>query len=121
MLIDIQARSFPLTNALRTHIKRRLGFALSNRNNCIQRIVVRLSDINGPRGGADKCCHIQLVLAQLPDVVIENTHTDLYFAIDRAVEKACRTVGRRLERQRDRWRGSTSTLWHQSPGLEITN
>ncbi len=102
MNIDIQARNFPLTDALRQHIDRRLGFALSSRDDAIQRIRVLLSDINGPRGGADKCCHIQVVIPRLPDVVIEDTEVDLYTAIDRAAERAGRTVGRRLNRQRDR-------------------
>jgi len=106
MLIDIQARNFPLTDALRGHTKRRLGFALSVRDDHIQRVIVRLSDINGPRGGADKCCHIQVVLTQLADVVIEDTEVDLYAAIDRAADRAGRTVGRRLARQRDRGRSS---------------
>ncbi len=104
MNIDIQARNFPLTDALRQHIDRRLGFALSSRDDAIQRIRVLLSDINGPRGGADKCCHIQVVIPRLPDVVIEDTEVDLYTAIDRAAERAGRTVGRRLNRQRDRGR-----------------
>ena len=50
----------------------------------IQRVVMRLSDINGPRGGADKRCHLQVVLAGLPDVVVEDIEADLYVAIDRA-------------------------------------
>jgi len=100
MQIDIQARNFSLTNALRGHVERRLGFALSSKDDHIMRIKVRLSDINGPRGGADKCCHIQVVLPHLPDVVIEDTETDLYTAIDRATDRAGRTVGRRLVRLR---------------------
>lgn len=104
MHIDIQARNFSLTNALSGHVKRRLGFALSSRDIHIQRVTVRLSDINGPRGGADKCCHIQVVLPQLPDVVIEDTEVDLYAAIDRAADRAGRTVDRRLARNRDRAR-----------------
>lgn len=106
MQIDIHARNFSLTNALRSHIERRLGFALSTRNENIQRVKVRLSDINGPRGGEDKCCHIQVVLPRLPDVVIEDTEEDLYTAIDRAADRAGRTVGRRLSRQRDMERSS---------------
>jgi len=106
MLIDIQTRSFSLTDALRDHIKRRLGFALSARDEHIQRVLIRLSDINGPRGGADKQCHIQVVLTHLPDVVIEDTEADLYAAIGRATDRAGRTVGRRLERQRDKRRSS---------------
>lgn len=104
MQIDIQSRNFPLTSALQEHVERRLGFALSTRDEHILRIVVRLSDINGPRGGADKCCHIQVILPHLPDVVIEDTEVDLYAAIDRAADRAGRTVGRRLERHRDKGR-----------------
>lgn len=106
MQIEIQARNFSLTDSLREYIERRLGFALSTRDEHILRIAVRLSDINGPRGGADKCCQIQVVLPHLPDVVIEDTEVDLYTAIDRAADRAGRTVGRRLARQRDRGRSS---------------
>jgi len=106
MLIDIQARNFSLTPALLDHIERRLGFALSSRDEHIQRIVVRLSDINGPKGGEDKCCHIQVVLPKLTDVVIEDIEVDMYVAIDRAADRAGRTVGRRLARQRDNSRSS---------------
>lgn len=101
MQIDIQARNFSLTPALRNHVERRLGFALSTRDEHIQRISVRLLDINGPRGGEDKCCRIKVVLPHLADVVIEDTEVDMYAAIDRAVDRAGRTVGRRLARQRD--------------------
>lgn len=104
MQIDIQSRNFPLTSALQGHIERRLGFALSTRDEHILRIVVRLSDINGPRGGADKCCHIQVILSHLPDVVVEDTELDIYAAIDRAADRAGRTVGRRLARSRDKGR-----------------
>lgn len=107
MQIDIQARNFPMTDALRNHTERRLGFALSARDDHIQRVIVRLSDINGPRGGADKCCHIQVVLAHLPDVVIEDTEANLYTAIDRAADRAGRTVGRRLMRKRIKGRSSS--------------
>ena len=106
MQIDIQARIFSLTNALRDHIKRRLGFALSTKDEHIQRVMVRLSDINGPRGGEDKCCHIQIVIPHLADVVIEDTEADMYAAIDRAADRAGRTVGRRLARQRDKGRST---------------
>lgn len=110
MQINIQTRDFQLTEALRSHIKRRLGFALSARDDHIQRVLVRLFDINGPRGGADKCCHIQVVLTQLPDVVIKDTEADLYTAIDRAADRAGRTTVRRLARQRTRGRSGTGEI-----------
>lgn len=99
MQIDIQARQFTLTEALRSHAERRLRFALTCCDDHIQRIVMRLSDINGPRGGADKRCHLQIVLNGLPDVVIEDIEADMYVAIDRAVDRAGRSVVRKIERQ----------------------
>lgn len=102
MQIEIQARNFSLTQALRNHVERRLDFALSIHHEHIQRIAVRLSDINGPRGGNDKCCQIQVVLPQLTDVIVEDTESNLYTAIDRAADRASRTVARRLARQRDK-------------------
>lgn len=112
MQINIQARNFKLTSAIRDYVTRRLGFAFSTRDEHIQQIKVRLSDINGPRGGADKRCHIQVVIPHLTDVVIEDTEVDLYVAIDRAVDRAGRTVGRKLSRHRDRYRvtGGTKEL-----------
>ncbi len=104
MQIEIQARNFSLTEALRGHIQRRLGFALSTRYEHIKRILVRLSDINGPRGGNDKCCLIQVVLPGQADVVIEDTESNLYVAIDRAADRVSRTVTRRLGRLRDKGR-----------------
>ena len=68
--------------------------------------MMRLSVINGPRGGEDKCCHVRVELAQLTDVVIEDTEVDMYAAIDRAADRAGRTVGRRLARQRDNSRST---------------
>lgn len=100
MQINIQTRNFTLTGALKGHIHRRLGYALSSRDEHIQEIKVRLSDINGPRGGKDKCCKIHVILPKLSDVVIEDTETDLYTAIDRAVDRASRNVDRRINRQR---------------------
>ena len=99
MRIDIRARNFPLTDTQRSHAERRLRFALTCCDDHIQRVVMRLSDINGPHGGADKRCHLQVVLAGLPDVVVEDTEADLYVAIDRATDRAGRTLVRRIDRQ----------------------
>lgn len=106
MQIDIQTHNFPLTDALRMYINRRLSFSLSARNHRIQRIMLWLSDVNGPKGGVDKCCQIKVVIPKMADIVIDDTKVNLYTAIDRAIHRASRTIERKLARHRDKARSS---------------
>ena len=101
MRITIQARGFELTDGLRQHTERRLQFAIDWASDEIKTVKVRFSDINGPRGGNDKRCSIQIPIAGQRDVVIEDTEADLYIAIDRAADRIERTLARKLERSRE--------------------
>ncbi len=101
MRIDIQARGFDLTEGLRDHTERRLNFSLSWASHGVRSVNVRLSDINGPHGGNDKRCHIRIPLPGGQEVTIEDTEADLYVAIDRAADRAERTLARRLARLRE--------------------
>ena len=96
MQIDIQTHGFSLTGPLRDYTERRLRFALARAADRVRRITVRFFDINGPRGGIDKRCRIQVMLNGLGGVVIEDTETNLYLAIDRATDRIGRNVMRRL-------------------------
>jgi len=106
MQIDIQARGFTLTEGLREYVERRLSFVFASTRRSVRRISVRLSDENGPRRGDDKRCRMQVSLAAAPSVVIEDTETSLYVAIDRAADRIGRTVTRRIERLRKNRRSS---------------
>jgi len=59
---------------------------------------VSLSGINGPRGVIEKRCCIRVRLKKNVDVMIDDTESDLYAAIDRAANRAGRSVARRLAR-----------------------
>ena len=101
MRIDIQAKGFDLTQGLRDHTVRRLRFALNWASSDVSLVTVRLFDVNGPRGGEDKCCRIQVAVPGSPNVMVKDTEADLYVAIDRAADRAERAVTRRLERLRE--------------------
>ena len=103
MQLNIQARGFVLTDALRKYTEKRLKFAVARDDNVVMRARIRLADINGPRGGVDKRCQVELALAGQCNIVIEDTQADLYFAIDRACDRAMRTLTRRLMRSRQHW------------------
>lgn len=98
MQIQIHADDFDLTEGLRDHIAKRLAYALSHGRDLVSSILVRLSDVNGPRGGVDKCCGIELRLKGTSAIAIDDTQADLYVAIDRAAERTRRTLERRITR-----------------------
>jgi putative sigma-54 modulation protein len=100
MQMDIQSQGFSLTEGINNYVTKRLAYGLNRGDQTITRVTVRLSDINGPRGGADKRCLIEVRLKDSPTVVIEDIEADLYLAIDRATDRAGRTLARRLSRRR---------------------
>jgi ribosomal subunit interface protein len=97
MQIIIRAPGFSLTDAIENHVHTRLGFAFSRSSSRVRRIHITLSDLNGPRGGIDKRCLIDVHLDGLAAVVVEDVQSDMYTAIDRAAGRAARTVMRRLK------------------------
>ncbi len=99
MKIDIQTRGFDLTEGLKAFIQRKLQFALSRMESHISVISIGLSDINGPKGGIDKRCRLQVSIANMEDIVIKDTQPDLYCAIDRTMQRASRVVTRKIARQ----------------------
>lgn len=98
--IEVNAIGFSLTDALKHHVTKRLRFALARSSHHIKCVVVRLSDINGPRGGHDKHCQIQCVLPGFADVVVEDTAADLYVAINRTAARANRAVAKHIRKRR---------------------
>ena len=51
MKIDIRSQGVVVSDDLREHIERCVSFGLDWAEHDVDRIVVSLSDINGPRGG----------------------------------------------------------------------
>ena len=102
MKIEIHVRGFELTEALRSHVERRVVFAAGFAHTWVRRVAVRLVDENGPRGGRDKRCGIVVSLDGLPEVVIDDIQCDLYSAVDSACDRLGHTLSRRLERSRNK-------------------
>jgi hypothetical protein len=84
----------------RDYIGRKLGMKLGKLGASIERITVRLSDTNGPKGGRDQKCQIKVVLSGLPSVVVNEMDSTLPRTIDRAVDAASIAVLRRVQRRR---------------------
>jgi len=116
MRIDIKGSGFSLTTALLDHTERRLRFALTRSCDRIVRVAVVVGDSNGPRGGEDKFCRIQIHLKRAPQLLIEDIGAELYAVIDRAAERAGRNVARHLDRLKDNVRQTRRKPLRSPPG-----
>ena len=81
-------------------IRRKLGMKLGKFATSIERVSVRVTDTNGPRGGVDQVCSVKVVLSGLPSVVIERRDTALHAAIDVALRATEQAVRRSVRRRR---------------------
>ncbi len=95
----IRADGLTLGPEERATIRQRLGSKLGKYSNDIERVSVRISDINGPRGGVDKGCRIKVVLTGLPSVLFESQAAALKDAIDGALSGIERAVRRSVQRR----------------------
>ncbi len=99
MRIHLATHGFQAGQALLDHTLRRVSAALSHFADQVVRVVVRVEDTNGPRGGLDKCCSITLQVPHLSPVVVAAVSPDYYDAVDRAARRAGRAARRAFERR----------------------
>ena len=100
MILDLRSSNLSISEALREHIVRRLDFALRRFASRVHRVVVRLVDVNGPRGGLDKRCRIIAHLSPSGSVIVEATDADVYVAASQAAIRLDERIARALERRR---------------------
>lgn len=104
MRIDVLLKDPSLSRDVKDHAIRRLQFALGRFGERIQKVRVRLSDVNGTRGGIDKACRIDVQGERSLSVLVDDVDSDIRVAIDRAADRAGRSIARALERFRRGWK-----------------
>ena len=100
MKLQVYELNVQRSDALHSHVEQRFKTALARILRRIGAVVVRFADVNGPRGGADKRCDVQVQLDGGQTVRIRETDRCLYRAVDRAAKRARRVAKDRLRRQR---------------------
>jgi ribosome-associated translation inhibitor RaiA len=98
MKTEVRFTGIDASDALHAYVVRRVHFRLSRFDGEVGSVVVRIADVNGPRGGADKRCHV--LVRGRGRVTVEELSADAYSAVDLALERAARAVSRGLERGR---------------------
>ncbi len=100
MQISITGRRVELHPDTVTAMERRLHYALSRFDHAISGVTVRISDINGPRGGHDKECLIMVRLRQGGEVVVQGNGSDCASVLNQCADRVSRAVARELDRRR---------------------
>lgn len=96
-LLDIWSNE-EMSDALREYIERKLKLALDRFDHRLDRVHVRLKDVNGPRGGLDKHCGLHVSGRPSWRIHVEGTGTTFYDAVDAATARARRSVAQLLAR-----------------------
>lgn len=88
----------------------RVRFALRRLVDLVPHAKVQFSDVNGPRGGMDKRCQVELKTEGTGTVVIASLARDWRTALDRSLARATRVVTRSLQRAQKPVRGRSAKL-----------
>jgi len=100
MRIDIQARHIKVTRSLLRVVRRHLAFAFNRFQDRIQSVQVRLSDINGPKGGVDKECRIQVTIPKGREIIVKGQSKRLDLAISTTATRSARALAKQLGKKR---------------------
>ena len=112
-------RSMPINPGVRSHIMRRMRFALGPVLGRVPRVYVWVGDENGPHGGTDKFCSVRAEVEGHAPVFVRDCHADLYAAISLAAARTGRAVLRTVPRHErvDRHRGDMPVPETDSPSI----
>lgn len=91
----------PQATELRDLAERRVRFVLRRVGGLVPRAEVQMSDVNGPRGGIDKRCQVELRTDGAGSVVVASVASDWRTALDNALARAARLLMRLCKRGND--------------------
>jgi putative sigma-54 modulation protein len=108
MKVRLTAHRMELSAELRDYVTRRVHFGLGRFAGWIKSLTVRLADINGPRGGIDKCCHIRVDGGLSQKVIVREHQETIHAAVALAMERVERAVERQVSLTRPAARRSAT-------------
>jgi ribosome-associated translation inhibitor RaiA len=103
----------PQATGLRDLTERRVRFVLRRLGWMVPRAEVQMSDVNGPRGGIDKHCQVELKTDVAGTVVVSSVASDWRTALDNALARAARFLMRLWRRGSDSRRMRQRLIGHE--------
>ncbi|MDZ7812783.1 MAG: HPF/RaiA family ribosome-associated protein [Ideonella sp.] len=105
----------PHATELRDLTEHRVRFALRRIGGRVPRAEVQMSDVNGPRGGIDKRCLVELRTDGSGTVVVTAVARDWRTALDNALARATRFLMRLWRREGNTRRLQQRLVSHDEP------
>jgi ribosome-associated translation inhibitor RaiA len=115
MQVIFESRN-PDAASLRGMAVARLQFVMRRLSWLVPRARLQLSDVNGPRGGVDKRCQVELKSDAGTIVVISSVSRDWRSAIDSALSRASRALLRQWQRSQGKGQAASAAA-HRPAGL----
>ncbi len=100
MKLDLRTPHLDLTPEARDEMRRRLATILDRLRPWIRAVTATITDINGPRGGADKQCRLHVRGRSTRSVVVEHVGMDALGTLVAAATRAAHVVTRKMARAR---------------------
>ena len=122
MKLELRTKGLRMTSPLRRFAEKKLKSALGRFSDRVHDVKIRLTDINGPRGGEDIHCNIRAGLGALGTLTINETQRDPFAAIALASGRIGRHMSRRLSRanaKHKRRRGHRSNPRQESASTDV--
>ena len=110
MRIYILCKDVTVPADILSSVRRRALFAFGRYGQRIRAARIRLGSIHGTEGSVELCCAVQVDIAGGDPIVVHEQRMSLQAAVDAALERAERTVQRRIDMGRARHKVAVSTL-----------
>lgn len=101
MNISVQVRNDELSEQVRERFASIFQTNLRRFQSRIHRVLVTLGDVNGPKGGVDKRCSVEVRLLGAPSVRLEQRSENFGRAVFQSARRLSHAVARLIRRQRD--------------------
>lgn len=101
MKLFVSGSHLPLRPEVHRYLGDKIGSALDHFWQRVESVRVRLVDVNGPKGGPDKRCTVEVELRPSGRIRVQQTEAEVRTAIDRCAHRLRRVASIHFKKQRD--------------------
>jgi putative sigma-54 modulation protein len=98
MKLDIRFRGFTPAVAIKDKVKDRVKFHLERFEQRLTGVLVRVADVNGPKGGPDKRCQVTVHAGSAGTSTIVTTGATSEVAVDDALTRVAEALHRKADK-----------------------